>query len=409
MKMKRKKKNKKTKRVSRPTKSKKKPFHHEILYKHIDWATEIAAYYGFSPYHIPEITKDDHKRAEKVEKEETIAVKGCLPFLNLADRISVLRDYEERGLNKKPQPILAAHTSKKGESKTYHFGLEIIGSDKEIADATVIKTAYEILKDRGYNPLSVAINSMGDRESFGRFVKEFTLYCRKNLENLHPSCRQNFKKNSLCILSCKHEKCQKVLDNGPKPIGFLSEPSRFHFAKVLEYVEMLGIPYQIDNSLVADKTFGCQTIFEILDEKSGRPLAVGARYNILARKIGFKKEVPAIGAKVEIKDCDGRIPTSRKVEKPLVCFVQIGFEAKLKSLQVIEMLRNAKIPTYQSLSHDKLSSQLQIADNQRIPYTIIMGQKEAMENSVIVRCMANRSQETVPLSGLPKYLEKILK
>ena len=112
---------------------------------------------------------------------------------------------------------------------------------------------------------------------------------------------------------------------------------------------------------------------------------------------------------MELRDFDGRIPTSKKIEKPLVCFVQIGFEAKLKSLQVIEMLRAAKIPTYQSLSHDKLSSQLQIADNQKIPYAIIMGQKEAMENSVIVRCMANQSQETVPLPNLQKYLEKILK
>ena len=334
---------------------------------------------------------------------------GCLPFLHLAERISILKEYENRKWHKRPQPILAAFTSKKGESKTYHLGLEIIGSDKNIADATVIKASYEILKDRGYGPLSVAINSMGDRESFGRFVKEFTLFCRKNLENLHPSCRQDFKKNSLAILSCSHEKCAKLLENAPKPMGFLSEQSRIHFTEVLEYIEILGIPYRIENYLVADRTFGCQTVFEILDDKSGRPLASGARYNILARKIGFKKELPAVGAKVELRDFDGRIPTSKKIEKPLVCFVQIGFEAKLKSLQVIEMLRAAKIPTYQSLSHDKLSSQLQIADNQKIPYAIIMGQKEAMENSVIVRSMSNQSQETVPLPNLQKYLEKILK
>ena len=250
---------------------------------------------------------------------------------------------------------------------------------------------------------------MGDRESFGRFVREFTTYCRKNLENIHPSCRQDFKKNSLCILSCKHEKCLKVLEEAPKPISFLSEPSRVHFTEVLEYIEILGIPYRIENSLVADRTYGCQTVFEILDDKTSKPLSSGARYNILARKIGFKKEVPAIGAKVEIRDFDGRVPASRKIEKPLVCFVQIGFEAKLKSLQVIEMLRAAKIPTYQSLSRDKLSSQLSIAENLKIPYTIIMGQKEAMENSVIVRYMVNRSQETVYLPDLRKYLGKILR
>ena len=89
--------------------------------------------------------------------------------------------------------------------------------------------------------------------------------------------------------------------------------------------------------------------------------------------------------------------------------MQIGFEAKLKSLEVVEILRSAKIPTYQSLSKDKLSSQLQIAENLKIPFTIIMGQKEAVENSVIVRSMNTRSQETVPLPLLAKYLAKLIK
>lgn len=406
-----KKKIRKTRKQKAKKVSSKKPkkLAHEILYKNLDWATETAAYYGFSPYHLPEVTKGDRQQAEKTEKEEREDAQGDLPFLHLAERISILRDYEERKWNKEPQPILAAYTSKKGESKTYHFGLEILGSEKSIADATLIKTAYEILKDRGYENLSVAINSMGDRESFGRFVREFTMHCRKNLENIHPTCRQDLKNNSLCSLFCKHEKCLKVLEEGPKPMGSLSEPSRAHFTEVLEYIEMLGIPYQIENTLVADKTFGCQTVFKIFEEKNGKVLAAGARYNILARKIGFKKELPAVGAKVEIKDFDGQVSASRKIEKPLVCFVQIGFEAKLKSLQVIEMLRTAKIPTYQSLSRDKLSSQLSIAENSKIPYTIIMGQKEAMENSVIVRSMQNRAQETVLLPNLQKYLEKILR
>src|SRR3989338_245301 len=243
---------------------------HEILYKNLDWATETAAYYGFCPYHLPEVTKEDRKNAERVEKEEGESADGCLPFLDLAERISMLRNYQERRWDKEPQPILAAYTSKKGESKTYHFGLEIIGSDKSIADATIIKASYEILKERDYGPLSVIINSMGDRESFGRFIKEFTIYCRKNLENIHPSCRQDFKKNSLCILSCKHEKCLKVLEEAPKPMSFLSEPSRVHFTEVLEYIEILGIPYRIENSLVADRTYGCQTVFEILDDKTSK-------------------------------------------------------------------------------------------------------------------------------------------
>ena len=95
------------------------------------------------------------------------------------------------------------------------------------------------------------------------------------------------------------------------------------------------------------------------------------------------------------------------MKKPKVYFIQIGFEAKLKSLTVIEMLRKARIPIMQSLSKDSLSAQLAIAEKMMVPHVIIFGQKEAMDETVIVRNMENRSQETVKLAKLPEYLKKI--
>ncbi len=382
----------------------------EFLCKNVNWATETATYFGFSSATFPEITKEDKEQAIAVEKEERETAIGSLPFLELPERIAILRNYIEKKQDKEPQPILTSFSMKKNEGKIFRFGLEAIGATKSIADATVIKTAYEILKEKGYQNLSVAINSMGDKESFNRFIKEFTIYCKKNLENMQASCRQEFKKNPIHVLSCKNEKCKKILEEAPKPLNSLSESSRLHFKEVLEHIEVLNIPYQISDNLVADNTFGCQTIFTIQDSsEKNKTLASGARYNVLSKKIGFKKELPAIGARIEIKELEGKIVASRKVEKPLVAFVQIGCEAKLKSLQIVEMLRETKIPTYQSLSRDKLSSQLQIAENLKIPFTIIMGQKEAMENSVIVRSMTNRSQETIKLENLSKYLERLLK
>ena len=88
-------------------------------------------------------------------------------------------------------------------------------------------------------------------------------------------------------------------------------------------------------------------------------------------------------------------------------FNQLGGEAKLKSLNVIEILRKAHIPIAQSLSKDSLSSQLAIAEKLAIPYTLIFGVKEALDNSVIVRDMSNRSQDTVKLNKLLEYLKEL--
>ncbi len=76
-------------------------------------------------------------------------------------------------------------------------------------------------------------------------------------------------------------------------------------------------------------------------------------------------------------------------------------------MNVIEILRKAKVPIVQALSKDSLGAQLAVAEKLSIPYTIIFGQKEALENSVIVRNMSNRSQQTVKIEKLAEYLREL--
>jgi histidyl-tRNA synthetase len=88
-------------------------------------------------------------------------------------------------------------------------------------------------------------------------------------------------------------------------------------------------------------------------------------------------------------------------------FVQLGLEAKLHSLKIIEMLRKAHIPMAQSLSKDSLGIQLGMAERLEVPYVIIFGQKEALENVVIVRNMKTHSQETVKVEDVVEYIKKL--
>ncbi len=140
-------------------------------------------------------------------------------------------------------------------------------------------------------------------------------------------------------------------------------------------------------------------------------IASGGRYDYLAKQVGGKKDVPAVGFSmgvdriVEAKWYKKLNP--RILKKPKIYFIQLGAEAKLKSLNIIEALRKAHIPTAQSISKDSLGSQLAVAERLAIPYALIFGVKEAIENSVIVRDMSNRSQETVKLSKLVDYLKEL--
>ncbi len=52
-----------------------------------------------------------------------------------------------------------------------------------------------------------------------------------------------------------------------------------------------------------------------------------------------------------------------------------------------------------------MAGQVSLAEYMKSPYVIIMGKKEAMEDSVIVRHNGTRAQETVFIKDLAKYIK----
>jgi histidyl-tRNA synthetase len=106
-----------------------------------------------------------------------------------------------------------------------------------------------------------------------------------------------------------------------------------------------------------------------------------------------------------MKDCIKITPKILKA--PKFYFIQLGFEAKLKSLNIMETMRKAHISVRQNLSKDSISVQLTTAEDMKIPYAIIFGQKEAMDSTVIIRDMKTQSQDTIKIDKLCEDLKKL--
>ncbi len=394
-------------------------------------AQEVAVYYGFKPIETPMLENEEIFTAgigegtDIVDKEMyTLKTKG-------GDRLALrpehtaplLRAYIEHGMQTMPQPVMLYQYGpsfrhdkpQRGRYRQFwQFDCDALGSDKSIMDALIIKTCMSILEEAGASNLSIDINSIGDKECRNGYIKELTSYYRKNIGSLPTVDRERLKTNPLRILDSKEEKTKEINENAPDAVSFLCPSCKKHFKEVLEYLEEMNIPYSINKNLVRGLSYYTRTVFEIIEQsgaEDGTPLALagGGRYDYLARQIGSKKDVPAVGFSIGVD----RIVASpwykklapRIMKKPKIYFIQLGSEAKLKSLNVIEILRKAHIPIAQSLSKDSLGSQLAIAERLAIPYTLIFGVKEAIDNSVIVRDMSNRSQDTVKLNKLLEYLK----
>jgi histidyl-tRNA synthetase len=398
-------------------------------------AQEVAVYYGFKPIETPIMeyekvfTSGIGEGTDIVDKEMyTLKTKGKdILALRPEHTASLMRSYIEHGMQNMPQPILFYQygptfrhdNPQRGRYRQFwQFDLDSLGSSKSIMDALVIKVGISILEEAGAKNLTIDINSIGDKECRGAYLKELTNYYKKNIKDLPAIDRERLKKNPLRILDSKEEKTKEINENAPDSISFLCPSCKKHFKEVLEYLEEMNISYNINKNLVRGLSYYTRTVFEILEENKNEEnnltklaMAGGGRYDYLAKQLGSKKDVPAVGLSIGV-DRIIAAPWYKKIsprimKKAKIYFIQLGSEAKLKSLNVIEILRKAHIPIAQTLSKDSLSSQLAIAEKLQIPYALIFGQKEALDNSVIVRNMSNRSQDTVKLEKLLEYLKEI--
>ncbi len=396
-------------------------------------AQEVAVYYGFKPIETPIMEAEDifttsiGKGTDVIDKEMySLKTKGGDQLaLRPEHTAPLMRAYIEHGMQSLPQPVMYYQYGpvfrhdkpQRGRYRQfYQFDLDALGSEKSIMDALVIKAGICMLEEAGANNLSIDINSIGDKECRSGYLKELTNYYKKNLSQLPAIDRERLKTNPLRILDSKEEKTKEINEGAPDAISHLCPACKKHFKEVLEYLEEMGIQYNLNKNLVRGLSYYTRTVFEVIQAdggEDGSPISIagGGRYDYLARQIGSKKDVPAVGFSVGVD----RIVASpwykklspRIMKKPKMYFIQLGMEAKLKSLNVIEILRKAHVPIAQSLSKDSLGAQLAIAEKLQIPYTLIFGVKEAIDETVIVRNMANRSQETVKISKLLEYLKDL--
>lgn len=357
-----------------------------LAQEHLDKIGEIPIYYGFAPAESFHVTKADIDMAENADGGEKVAL---------------MRAYQERGWFSLPQPVMLYFKN----VKRRYCELEILGASGSIAEAVLIQTAKVMLAEEGHKDIVVEVNSIGNKDSTTRFVRELTAYYRKHINDMTPVCRESFKRDPFDLLSSRDPDCRKLNAQAPRAMDFLVESSRRHLEEILEYFETLEIPYVINNFLVGKRAYCTETVFTIVD-KDQRVLATGARYNGLGKKFGLKRDMPGAGISLFIKSGAKTRAPLKKTKRPIASFVQLGMESKLLSLDVIERLRQAKIPLYLSLAKDRLGAQVSSVEKYQTPYVIVIGKKEAMDRTAIVRDNDTHAQDVVPLADLPKYMKK---
>lgn len=371
--------------------------------KEITEAAKTARFYGFRPIILPTIKKRD------IESVKSLDQSSCP-----AEKAALLRMYFEEKMMSLPQPSMFYYekqfhkTRVKKKNPKLESAIVSIGSSKSVCECLSIETGISILNSIGYKNLSVKINSIGDKDSINEFQRNLAFFIRKNFNSFPSDLKQVARKDLFAILRKQKEEWQEFQTKCPKSIDFLSESSREHFKEVLEFLEIMDIPYEINHYLVGDPDIGSETIFSIKNEDG--ELAYGFRFNRMAKKIGLKKDLSCtiLSLSTQLKKNLKRTKFNKNI-KPQFYLVQFGPEAKLKSFLILNELHKAGVGVIHSIAKDKLSGQINTAETSEAQYIVLIGQKEALENSVIVRHVATHAQEIVPICELAARAKTLIK
>ncbi len=374
-------------------------------------ATDVASFYGFTP--MRNLEKSFSKTPDKIAHLAQDKGRGIYSFTRSAGLAATYAAAHPQEpiltFYTNPTPAYAPHTVPLEDSG--EFGLMVAGTSESVGEIVLLKTIAMLFSEWGAPISRIRINALGDRDSQNRFGRELSLHVRKHLGRVDTSCTHESTQDPLSLYRCTKDSCREVITEGPRPVHFLSERSRVHFRSVLENLERLGLPYEIDDLLLGDDKGPHVTFAVDLEESDATILgAYGGRFDEFFRREARRKDSAGVGASIFFRKKGAArthfqvLPTSRK---PKVYFAQLGLRAKLQGLNVVDMFREAKVPVLQSFDSSRLSMQLAQASAEGVSHLIIMGQREALDGTVIVRTMQNSSQITVPVTEMPRFLKTL--
>ncbi len=394
---------------------------------------ELAAYYGFETIETPilemaELFKKGIGGATDIIEHEmyTLKTKGG-DFLALRPELTAgaVRAYIENGFGSQPQPVKFFHygpvfrheAPQASRYRQFHQAdFDVVGEGDAVLDAQVIQLIYAILSEIGLKNLVIRINSIGDKNCWGKYRDEIKMYYRSKVSRLCKNCKKRFKENPLRLLDCKEEECVALKASAPNSIDYLDKTCHDHFKLVLEFLDELGLPYVLDPYLVRGLDYYTRTVFEIAPEDSigsKTALASGGRYDYLVGNLGGKP-APAVGGSIGIERAVNEmrrqeVKVASLKPKARVFLAQLGDLAKKKSLKLFTEFRKSNIYISESFGRDSIKAQLRVADRLGADLALIIGQKEALDNTLILREMQSGVQETIPLEKIIDEVKKRLK
>jgi histidyl-tRNA synthetase len=292
---------------------------HDVLPSEANWwhlvrvMEEVTALYGWGRIQTPGF-EDTGLFARTAGEASDVVHKEMYSFTDRSDRPLTLRPegtapiaraYVEHGLHRDPQPVKAYTIAPmyrygapgRGRYREhYQLSVEAIGSADPAIDAEIIQLYTELLRRLGVTDWELRLNSIGDANCRPQYVERLNAWLDEHADLLDDDARHKRETSPLQVFDVKNPTLRAALEAAPKIGESLCDACREHLAHVRAHLDLYGVPYVLDATLVRGLDYYSRTTFEFVGpgENANSTICAGGRYDGLVEAIGGPP-TPGIG------------------------------------------------------------------------------------------------------------------
>jgi len=353
--------------------------------------------------------------------------KGRSLTLRPENTAGVVRALVEKGLQDLPRPIRLWYAGPQfryeqpqaGRYREFRqIGVELMGVASAAGDAEVVGMLFRFLRELGLSDAVATINCIprgAAREAFSRALRD---HVRPQAERLGGEDRKRLEENPLRLFDSKDPEARRILEGAPATLNFLDEASRAHHEELKRLLSSARVPFTESASIVRGIDYYTLTVFEVASRRLGAQNAIlgGGRYDDLVAALGGPP-TPAVGFAigedrlVEAMTADVRPPRSLFFvipTSPLEFSYALGVADEIRECAleaVVEVdLSGRGLGKGLARAAQVLGDGSDYAHRVEAVRAVILGSKEREDDTVTVKDLATKQQESFPRRDLPERL-----
>jgi histidyl-tRNA synthetase len=333
---------------------------------------------------------------------------------------SIARAYLQHGMQTLPPPVKVMllgpmfryDRPQAGRFRQFwQWDVEAVGDPGPAVDAELVELGARFYREAGLTEVEILLNSIGDKVCRPAYVDALRAHYRAAGDRLPVIERRRLEINPLRLLDSKDPAMAAFNAAAPRITDHLCDGCAEHFAAVRAHLDVLGVAYRLEPTLVRGLDYYTRTAFEYYRrgaEGQQSALGGGGRYDGLIELLGGRP-TPGIGFALGLDRVVLALESAGQAGGPdigpLAVVVGADPSATAERLRIATLLRDEGLAVRSELAPRKLARQLEAAARDGAHFAIVIGD-ELADGNVQLRDLQAGTQRTVPLTDLARELRR---